>query len=514
MDFTLPSIVAPFATTLLLVVLIYHFLFHKRSSQKPPEAGGAWPIIGHLHLLAAPRPAFKILADMADKYGPIFRLRLGAHQVLVVSNSQIAKECFTTNDRALASRPKAIASEIMGYNYAMLGLAPYGHYWRHARKVVMLELLSNRRLEALRRVWESEVRSFTQEIYGRWVRDKDNESEDVKLDMKEWFGKLTMDIMTKILFGQRYDEEGNQTVVTIRRFFDLLGAFVVGDYLPWLRWMDIGGHEKAMKETAKEMDSLVEGWLQEHKRKRDTKPKEEEDFMDGLLSSFGDANDIPKDFGADTIVKATCMAMLSAGTDTTTITLIWALSLVLNNYTVLEKIQAELDTHVGRERHINHSDLNNLTYLQAVVKETLRLYPAGPLALPHEFIDDCIINGYHVPKGTRVLVNVSKVHQDPDFWSDPNAFRPERFLSEHNKIDVKGNDFELIPFSSGRRMCPGTSLAIQVMEFILASLIQGFDLKRISDMPIDMTDGVGLTNMKATPLFASLTPRLPSHLYN
>ncbi|XP_019155268.1 PREDICTED: cytochrome P450 CYP82D47-like [Ipomoea nil] len=517
-DFTLPSIVAAFATTLLLVLLIYHFLFDKKSGQKPPEAGGAWPIIGHLHLLAAPRPAFKILADMADKYGPIFRLRLGAHQVLVVSNSQIAKECFTTNDRVLASRPKAIASEVMGYNYAMFGLAPYGQYWRHSRKVVMLELLSNRRLEVLRRVWESEVRSFTQDIYRSWARDKDNESEDVKLDMKEWFGKLTMDIMTKMLFGQRYEEEGNRTVVTMRRFFDLMGAFVVGDYLPWLRWMDIGGHEKAMRETAKEMDSLVEGWLQEHKRKRDTKPKEEEDFMDGLLSSFHgadeDGNDIPKDFEADTIVKATCMAVLSAGTDTTTITLIWAISLVLNNYTVLEKIQAELDIHVGRERHINHSDLNNLTYLQAVVKETLRLYPAGPLILPHESTDDSVINGYHIPKGTHIFVNVSKVHRDPNFWSDPNAFKPERFLSEYKEIDVKGNDFELIPFSSGRRMCPGVSLALQVVEFTLASLIQGFDLKRISRKPIDMTDGAGLTNMKASPLCASLTPRLPLHLYN
>nr|GMD75289.1 cytochrome P450 CYP82D47-like [Ipomoea batatas] len=517
MDFTLPSIVAPFATTLLLVVLIYHFLFHKRSTQKPPEAGGAWPIIGHLHLLAAPRPAFKILADMADKYGPIFRLKLGAHQVLVVSDSRIVKECFTTNDRALASRPKAIASEIMGYNYAMLGLAPYGHYWRHARKVVMLELLSNRRLEALRRVWESEVRSFTQEIYGRWVRDKDNESEDVKLDMKEWFGKLTMDIMTKILFGQRYDEEGNQTVVTIRRFFDLLGASVVGDYLPWLRWLDIGGHEKAMKETVKEMDSLMDGWIQEHKRKRNTKSKQEEDFMDGLLSSFhgdGDDKDIPEHFDADTIVKATCMAVLLAATDTTTITLTWALSLILNNYGVLEKIRAELDINVGRERHVNQSDLNNLTYLQAVVKETLRLYPPSPLLLPHESIDDCNVTGYYIQKGTRILVNVSKIHRDPDFWPNPNVFRPERFLSEHKEIDVRGNHFELIPFGSGRRMCPGISLGLQVVELTLASLIHSFDLKRISDEPIDMTEGIGLTNMKATALDALFSPRLPAHLYN
>ncbi|XP_019155288.1 PREDICTED: cytochrome P450 CYP82D47-like [Ipomoea nil] len=136
-----------------------------------------------------------------------------------------------------------------------------------------------------------------------------------------------------------------------------MGVTLVGDYLPWLRWLDIGGHEKAMKKTAKEMDTIMESWLQQHKRKRNiTKSKEEleeeeeEDFMDGLLSSFEDDKDnIPKDFDADTIVKATCMAVLLAATDTTTVTLTWAISLVLNNYSVLEKIRVELDTHVGRE---------------------------------------------------------------------------------------------------------------------------------------------------------------------
>ncbi|XP_031098241.1 cytochrome P450 CYP82D47-like [Ipomoea triloba] len=514
MDFTLLAFVAALATTFLFLTFLYNLSFHNGSTRKPPEAGGAWPIIGHLHLLACPRPPFKILGDMADKYGPIFRIRLGAHQVLVVSDSRIAKECFTTNDKALAGRPKALATEIMGYNYAMFGLVPYGQYWRHVRKVVVLELLSNRRLDGLRRVWESGVKSFTQDIYRSWARDKNNESEDVKLEMKEWFGKLIMGVTMQMLLGQQYEEEGRRSVEMVRGLFDLLGVPVVSDYLPWLRWLDIGGHEKAMKETAKKMDSVVEGWLQEHKRKRNTKSKQEEDFMDGLLSSFQDEEDTPKDFDADTIVKATCMAVLLAATDTTTITLTWALSLILNNYGVLEKIRAELDINVGRERHVKQSDLNNLTYLQAVVKETLRLYPPSPLLLPHESIDDCNVSGYYIQKGTRILVNVSKIHRDSSFWPNPNVFRPERFLCEHKEIDVRGNHFELIPFGNGRRMCPEISLGLQIVELTLASLIHSFDLKRISDEPIDMTEGIGLTNMKATPLYALFTPSLPAHLYN
>ncbi|XP_019155271.1 PREDICTED: cytochrome P450 CYP82D47-like isoform X1 [Ipomoea nil] len=519
MDFTLlAAIVAALATTsLLLVTFIYNMIliFQKGSSQKPPQAGGAWPIIGHLHQLAAPGATYKILGEMADKYGPIFRIRLGAQQVLVVSDSRIAKECFTTNDRVLAGRPKSIASEIMGYNNAMFGLAPYGEYWRHVRKVVVVKLLSNSRLEVLGRVFESGVKSFTRDIYRSWLRDKNETENNVKLDMKEWFGKLIINFTMQMLFGKRYEEEGT-VVTTVRRFFDLLATSAVGDYLPWLRWLDIGGHEKAMKETAKEMDTILEGWLQEHKRKRNnnTKSNEEEDFMDGLLSSFEDDKDIPKDFDADTILKATCMVVMAAATDTITITLIWALSLILDNYNVLDKIRAEIETHVGRERHVNQSDLSNLTYLQVVLKETLRLYPLGPLLLPHESVDDCMVNGYCIPKGTPVLVNISKAHRDPNFWSDPNVFRPERFMSEHKKIDVRGNHFELIPFASGRRMCPGISLALRVLELAMANLIHSFDLKRISNEAIDMTESAGLINSKTTPLYAFLTPRLPSHLYD
>nr|GMD79015.1 cytochrome P450 CYP82D47-like [Ipomoea batatas] len=177
-------------------------------------------------------------------------------------------------------------------------------------------------------------------------------------------------------------------------------------------------------------------------------------------------------------------------------TLTWALSLVLNNYSVLKNIQVELDIYVGKERRVNQFDLNKLTYLRAVVKETLRLYPPAPLLLPHESTDDCVVNGYNIRK-------------------DPNTFRPERFLmNEHKEIDVRGNHFELIPFGSGRRICPGVSLSLQVVELSLASLIHGFDLKRISDELIDMTESAGIVNVKATPLYVFLSPSLPSHLYN
>lgn len=184
-----------------------------------------------------------------------------------------------------------------------------------------------------------------------------------------------------------------------------------------------------------------------------------------------------------------------------------------NNYDALKKAQDELDTHVGKNRWVQESDIKNLVYLQAIIKESLRLYPVVPLLVPHESIEDCVVSGYNIPKGTRLLVNVWKLHSDPKIWPNPHKFKPERFLTTHRDVDVRGNHFELLPFGSGRRMCPGVLLALQVMQYVLAILLQGFKIERPSDEPIDMSESLGVTLRKTFPLEVHLTPRLDSNLY-
>ena len=126
--------------------------------------------------------------------------------------------------------------------------------------------------------------------------------------------------------------------------------------------------------------------------------------------------------------------VLAAGLDTSSATLTWALCLLLNNPRVLKIAQDELDEHVGRKRAVEESDLKNLVYLDAIVKETLRLYPPGPLNLPHESMEDCVIGGYKIPKGTRLLTNLWKIQHDPNKWSHPEEFQPERFLTSHKPV--------------------------------------------------------------------------------
>ncbi|KAI3821084.1 hypothetical protein L1987_08641 [Smallanthus sonchifolius] len=237
-------------------------------------------------------------------------------------------------------------------------------------------------------------------------------------------------------------------------------------------------------------------------------------FMAALLSRVKDeVEEELYGFTTDEIVKATCLAIFAAATDTTTVTLTWALALLVNNPLVLRKAQQELENHVGRDRKVEQSDMSNLVYLQAIIKETMRLYPAGPLSLPHESTEDCIVGGYTVPKGTRLLVNIWKIHHDPQIWTDPFEFQPERFLTSQKEIDVKGRHFELIPFGSGRRICLGSSFALEIVQFILASIIHGFDFQKQSTKPIDMTESPGLVNHRAGPLELLVAPRLLPHVY-
>ncbi|XP_029125722.1 cytochrome P450 82A4-like [Cajanus cajan] len=169
---------------------------------------------------------------------------------------------------------------------------------------------------------------------------------------------------------------------------------------------------------------------------------------------------------------------------------------------------AELDIQVGKKRCICESDLNKLTYFQATVKETLRLYPPAPLSTPREITEDCTISGFNVKKGTRLITNLWKINTDLNVWSDPLEFKPERFLTTYKDIDMKGQHFELLPFGSGRRICPGITFGLQIVHFSLAILLHSFEILESPTEPIDMTETLGITYNKATPLKILIKPRL------
>ncbi|KAK9757292.1 hypothetical protein RND81_01G153900 [Saponaria officinalis] len=476
------------AGLLSLLLFLYCLLRWKNrtSTEKtPPQPSGAWPLIGHLHLLGD--LPHKSLGKLADKYGPIFMIRLGLKKALVISSPAMARECLGNNDRVFVGRPQSVFVEHLAFNSAMLGFSPYGPYWREIRKIVTVELLSNRRLEEFKDVKMSEVRSAMKIAYDNYRKSEFGSRSIMPIEMKCWFNDVSLNNIVRL---------------------------IAADVFPFLRALDIGGYEKTMKNVAKDIDSVAQVWLEEHKGRRvPGEVQEKKDFMDVLMGIFQTPQENTSKFEADVIIKATSMAMILAATDTAAVTLTWAVSLLLNNKDALKKTQAELDRFVGKERKVDESDLKDLVYLQAILKETMRLYPAAPLSVPRESIADCTVNGYHIPKDTQLFLNLYKIHRDPETWQDPCEFRPERFLTTHKDYDVRGQNYDFMTFGSGRRICPGISFALQFMQFTLASLLQGFEISTPMDEMVDLTEGAGLTNLKATPLDVILTPRLPGHLY-
>lgn len=203
--------------------------------------------------------------------------------------------------------------------------------------------------------------------------------------------------------------------------------------------------------------------------------------------------------------------MFTAGTDTTTSTLEWAMAELLHNPTVLQKLQAELRSTIPPDSNLEETQLQNLPYLEAVVKETLRLHPPLPFLFPRMAMKPCGILGYRIPAETQVLVNVWAIGRDSNNWKDALVFSPERFLepSDGGGKDFKGHHFDFLPFGSGRRMCPAVPLAARVLPVALGSLILSFDWSLPDGMlpeEMDMSEQMGITLRKKVPLKAIPTP--------
>ena len=196
--------------------------------------------------------------------------------------------------------------------------------------------------------------------------------------------------------------------------------------------------------------------------------------------------------------------MFVAGTNSSASVMEWTLAELIKNPHIFQRAREEIDSIVGKNRLVRESDIPNLPYIQAIVKETMRLHTPSPL-FPRESTKSCKIGGYDVPENATLIVNVWAIARDPNYWDNPLEYCPERFISKEeaaNSIDVRGQHYQLLPFGSGRRGCPGASLALSVIQTTLASMIQCFDwnVHAGNNNDIDMAEKKGLTLFLAKPL--------------
>ena len=285
--------------------------------------------------------------------------------------------------------------------------------------------------------------------------------------------------------------------------------------------MPYQGVARKLDKSRKAFDSAFEQIIKDHEHPSESVQKgpHHKDFVDILLSLLHppmDPQDGQKYVMERTNIKPIIFEMISAASDTSTAAIEWAMSQLLKHPRVMKKLQDELESVVGMNKQVDEADLEKLPYLDMVVKETLRLYPVSPLLMPHKSLKDVTIDGYYIEKKSRIIINAWAIGRDPKVWSEnAEMFYPERFAN--NNIDIRGRDFRLIPFGSGRRGCPGIQLGLTTIKLVLSQLVHCFNWELplgMSPDELDMNEKFSIAMTRSKHLLAMPTFRLVSKVIN
>ncbi|XP_019174303.1 PREDICTED: isoflavone 2'-hydroxylase-like [Ipomoea nil] len=478
--------------------------FHRKFKNHPPAPFLTLPLLGHLYLFK--KPLHRSLTNISNRYGPVLLLDFGSRKVLLVSSPSAAEECLSKHDVVFANRPRLMAGKYIGCNYTSLAWTPYGDHWRNLRRISATEILSTHRLQMLHDIRADEVKHMIRKI------DSSSKAGGSPVEMKSVFFELMLNLMMRMIAGKRYFGENVEDLKEANRFREIVseillisGVTNVADFVPSLTKV-FRSLEKRFVKVQRSRDAFMQDLIEDCRKKiaenistgEDTEGKKKS-FVQVLLK----LQENEPEYYQDEIIRGLMSVMLAAGTETSAGTMEWGLSLLLNHPEILKAAQKEIDDLTGQKRLIQESDLGNLPYLHCILNEIMRMFPAGPLLVPHESSEECTVGGYRVPAGTMLMINVYSIQRDPKYWDEPEKFKPERFEGFAGVRD----GFKMMPFGSGRRSCPGEGLALRMVGLSLGSLIQCFDWERIGSEMVDMTEGIGLTMPKALPLTANCKTR-------
>ncbi|EFJ32262.1 hypothetical protein SELMODRAFT_64553, partial [Selaginella moellendorffii] len=370
------------------------------------------PLIGHFHLLG--RLPHISLQQLSKRYGPLFHLRLGSVPVFVVSSPEMAKEFLKNHDTGFAYRPRNNAVSIV-MDCRSMSFSPYGDYWKKLRKLCATELFTAKRVSMNTQIIRDELWGLSGELLRA---SKAGQVVGVRPHLRALsFNVMTRILMKKTYFGSKASgdpaiaKEASNFIAMIDEILEVGAAFSITDYFPYLSWLD-----------------LVAG------RAKD---------------------------------------LLLGGSETSSTVTEWALAELLHHPDWMVKAQQEIESVVGRTRMVEEGDISKLEVLNAIIKETFRLHPPIALLVPHASMEAQKVAGYDIPKNAMLLVNVYAIGRDPRVWCDPLEFQPQRFMGSN--IGVSGQDFELLPFGSGKRSCPGLPLGLRNVQLVLSNLLHGFE---------------------------------------
>ncbi|XP_076931697.1 7-ethoxycoumarin O-deethylase-like [Bidens hawaiensis] len=464
-------------------------IFRVEKSKNLPPGPTRLPIIGNLHLLGD--QPHQSLAKLAKIHGPIMSLKLGQITTLVISSASAAKEVLQKQDLAFSTRhvPDAVHS----HDHAQHSVAwlPVCTEWRTLRRILNSNIFSNNSLEARQYLRSQKVEELVAYCKKASIS---NEYVDInRAAFRTSLNILSSTILSKDLIDPYKDSATNLKEAIGNAMVECAKPNLV-DFFPVLKKIDPQGIRRRMTRHVGKVLEVFEDLIEERLQMGRF---EQGDVLDVCLKiNQNNPNEINH-----THIKSLVLDLFGAGTDTISSTLEWAMTEVLRNPHIMIRAKEELEQVIGKGKIVKEDDVLRLPYLSCIVKETLRFHPPVPFLLPRRVDKQVQLNGYIIPKGTQVLVNAWAIGRDPIVWDDPLELKPQRFMM--SGVDVRGQDFNLIPFGAGRRICPGLPLAIQMIPMMLGSLLNSFDWSldtHIQHEGLDMNEKFGITLSKAKPL--------------
>ena len=418
----------------------------------------------------------RFLARLSARYGPVFRLRLGVRNLVVVSDPRLAAEVLHTQGVEFGSRPRNVVFDIFTANGAYMVFTEYGDHWRRMRRVMTLPFFTARVVQQYRGMWEAEMDAVVADISG-----DGSAAQRGGFVVRRRLQLMLYNIMYRMMFDARFDSVDDPMFVEATRFNSersrLAQSFEYnyGDFIPILRPFLRGYLDRCRDLQARRLAFFNNNYVEKRRKVMDT-PGDKDKLrcaIDHILQAEKNGEITPEN--VIYIVENINVAAI----ETTLWSIEWALAEVVNHPAVQRKVRDEIRDVIGDDEPITESNIHRLPYLQAVIKETLRLHSPIPLLVPHMNLEEAKLGGYTIPKGSKVVVNAWWLANNPELWDKPEEFRPERFLGEEKAVDatVGGKvDFRFLPFGVGRRSCPGIILALPILALIVGKLVRSFEM--------------------------------------
>lgn len=466
------------------------------------------PVIGSMRLmtgLAHRKLAAAAASSLARRR--LMAFSLGETRVVVTADPDVARELLASP--AFADRPVKESAYGLMFHRA-IGFAPYGAYWRALRRVASTHLFSPRQVAASAAQRAVIARQIVEAMKTAAAAP---DGADVKhVEARRFLKRASLHNVMWSVFGRKYElgaesEEATELKSLVDEGYDLLGQLNWSDHIPWLSRFDLQKTRSRCSVLVPRVNRLVSRIIDEHRARLGLDGDAIMDFTDVLLSLQG------SDKLSDADMVAVLWEMIFRGTDTVAVLIEWVLARLALHQDVQARVHEELDRVVGTNQAVTESDAASLVYLQAVIKEVLRLHPPGPLlSWARLATSDVHVGGILIPSGTTAMVNMWAITHDPTVWAEPMEFKPDRFIGPLNQpvdFTIMGSDLRLAPFGSGRRSCPGKSLAIATVGFWVATLLHEFEWLPPPDGPrgVDLSEVLRLSCEMAAPLEVRLRPR-------